>query len=245
MKPFTRFAIILLAVSVTLLGSGCATQPAITSTTDLPTVVSVDTYHDPIIGVNRVLFSFNDVVYRYAFIPIANGYDWITPNAVQQRISHFFYNIKSPIYLVNNLAQGNIAKATSNFLRFSINSTLGILGLFDPAKAWWDIDKQETYFESTLATYGVGPGAYLVLPFLGPSDLRNGPSLVVDFALNPISYHPDTTERYAANSLDYINQQSKTGDKYLTLYEKSDDPYIFFRNLYLQGKLRDDQFAAD
>lgn len=226
-----------------LFSYGCSTQTKIVNQTESPTVVAVDEYADPMIGYNRFMFSVNDSIYRYGLIPVAKGYDWLVPDIAQKGVSNFFYNIKSPIYFVNNLAQGNVKNASINLFRFTVNSTLGLLGLFDPAKDWFDVDKQARYFESTLANYGVGPGYYFVLPILGSSDLRNGPSLIVDFALNPVTYYPDDTERYLINALDFINSQAKTGDKYLTLYDETQDPYIYFRNMYLQGKLRDDQFA--
>jgi phospholipid-binding lipoprotein MlaA len=160
-----------------------------------PTVVSYPDYRDPIIHLNRAIFAFNDVTYRYFLIPLGKGYVQVVPELIRKGISNFFDNIKTPIYAVNNLLQLKPEPLGKNIMRFGLNTTIGLLGLFDPATDWFEIKRQETHFDDTLAQYGAGYGVYLVLPIFGPSDLRHSTSLVVDYFLNPITYLTDNPER--------------------------------------------------
>jgi phospholipid-binding lipoprotein MlaA len=204
-----------------------------------PTVVSYPEYRDPLIWMNRGIFAFNDVLYRYLLIPLSKGYMRVIPDSVHRSVGNFFYNIKMPVYAVNHLLQLEPKPLGRNLLRFCINTTVGLLGLFDPAKSWWGLEREETDFEETLSRYGAGYGIYLVLPIFGPSDLRNSSSIVVEHFLNPITYLTDDPERTAIKGYDFFNEYAPEAERYETLRRKSDDPYIFFRNLYLQGVQRD------
>ncbi|WP_052480915.1 MlaA family lipoprotein [Gilvimarinus agarilyticus] len=204
-----------------------------------PTVVSYTDYNDPLISVNRAIFAFNDFSYRYVLIPLANGYVKVLPLPVRNSVTNFFYNLKSPIYLVNNALQLEGKLACRNLARFLINSTLGIAGLFDPAEAWFGLERAEAHFDDTLIAWGADYGMYIVLPLLGPSDLRDGASAITDYFLNPINYLLDEPERFAVRSVDYLQDYASDAERYKALYDKSDDPYILFRNLYLQSIMRD------
>lgn len=203
------------------------------------TVVSYSDYRDPLIRINRVMFKFNDVTYRYLLIPLAKGYLRITPDPVERCIGNFFHNIKTPIYAVNHLLQGKPKPMSRTLLRFGINSIIGLLGFFDPAKSKFHIKREETHFENTLAHYGIDYGIYLVIPIMGPSDLRRGTGSIVDSFLHPITYlleFPASTLVQGFDSFQYFAPNAK---RYSLLRRKSEDPYIFFRNLYLQGVQRD------
>jgi phospholipid-binding lipoprotein MlaA len=204
-----------------------------------PTVVSYPESRDPLIHVNRAIFAFNDVTYRYLLIPLGKGYMRVIPDPIHRSVGNFFYNIKMPIYAVNHLLQLEPKPMGRNLLRFGINTTVGLLGLFDPAKAWWGLEREETDFDETLAQYGAGYGLYLVLPIFGPSDLRKGTSLVVDHFLNPIIYLTENPERSVIQSYDFFQEYAPEAERYETLRRKAEDPYTFFRNLYLQGVQRD------
>lgn len=204
-----------------------------------PHVVAYRDYRDPLIGFNRVMFAFNDKAYRYALIPAGKGYSRITPDPVERRISNFFYNLKTPIYAVNHLLQFKLTRLGRNISRFTINSTAGLLGLFDPAAAWLDLERAETHLEDTLAQYGAGYGIYLVLPIFGPSDVRGALSTVGDYFLDPVPYLLDQSASSAVQSFDHLQDFARGADRYEELHRQSDDPYIFFRNLYLQGVQRD------
>ncbi|HEY7884848.1 MAG TPA: VacJ family lipoprotein, partial [Cellvibrionaceae bacterium] len=204
-----------------------------------PTVVSYTDYNDPLIGFNRVMFAFNDVTYRYALIPLASGYVKVVPLPVRNSVTNFFYNIKTPIYFVNNLLQLEGRLACRNLARFIINSTLGVAGLFDPAADWFGLERAEAHLDDTLRRYGLGYGAYLVLPLLGQSNLRDGTSALADYTLNPITYLAENPDRLFISGFDYLQDYSSDAERYKILREKSDDPYILFRNLYLQSIMRD------
>lgn len=208
-----------------------------------PTVVEYDDYRDPLIGINRAVFAFNDVTYRYALIPLGKGYVKITPRSFRNSVSNFFYNIKMPIYLVNNVLQFKFEPAARSLVRFGINSTLGLFGLFDPARDWFNLERAETHFGDTLGHYGAGYGIYLVLPVLGPSDLRSGASVLVDHKLNPVpELVDDSSEATAIQVYDYFNDFAPSAEQYEILREKSEDSYIFFRNLHLQAIQRDVEY---
>jgi len=208
-------------------------------------VVSYSNYRDPLIGVNRVIFKVNDVTYRFALIPLAKRYTRITPDPVERCIRNFFYNIKSPIYAVNHLLQGHPKPMGRTLGRFCINTTIGILGLFDPARTRYKIEKEETHFEHTLSRYGAGYGFYLVIPFFGPSDLRSGVASLVDHFLNPFTYILEFPYSTGVQAFDNFQEFAPAAPRYNTLRRKTDDPYIFFRNLYLQGVQRDDDYKKD
>jgi phospholipid-binding lipoprotein MlaA len=207
-----------------------------------PTVVSYPEYRDPLIWVNRGIFAFNDVTYRYLLIPVGKGYTRVIPDPVRTSVGNFFDNIKMPISAVNHLLQLEPQLLGRDLLRFGINTTLGLAGLFDPAKAWWGLEKADTDFDETLAGYGVGYGIYLVLPILGPSNLRNSASIVAGHFLNPVVYLLENPERSAVQGFDAFQDYAPGAERYETLREKAEDPYIFFRNLHLQGVQRDEDY---
>lgn len=216
-----------------------ATTPAGPGPPIEPTVVSYPDYRDPLIWLNRGIFGFNDVFFRYLLIPVSKAYLWVVPDPVEAGVDNFFHNLRTPIYAVNHLLQLEPRPLGRSLARFGINTTVGVLGLFDPAKAWFDLDRAETHFEHTLADYGAGYGIYLVLPVLGSSDLRNGTSRIADYFLNPVPYLTDEPATTLIQTYDSFQLIAPGAEGYATLRGKSDDPYLFFRNMYLQGVQRD------
>lgn len=206
-----------------------------------PTVVGYEAGDDPLMGMNRAVFAFNDVAYRYALSPIARGWEWVVPGPVRTSIGNAFHNIRMPIRAVNHTLQGRFEGTGRNLLRFTINSTLGLGGLFDPAKAWFDLQRADTGFDDTLEQWGAGPGAYVVLPLLGPSTVRQGSASVVDYALNPIPYLTDQPEQGVLMMSDGFQSIVPALTSYGKLRQQADDPYVFFRELHLQALKRDAQ----
>tara|TARA_R110002126_G_scaffold16527_14_gene66006 strand:+ start:626 stop:1531 length:906 start_codon:yes stop_codon:yes gene_type:complete len=200
-------------------------------------------YYDPLEGWNRAVFSFNHVSYTYALIPLAKGYEKVIPAPVRDKVSNAFANIREPLNLVNNTLSGNFKGAGSNLGRFVINSTIGILGLFDPASAWFEIPKAKQSIADTLSHYQVGNGPYLVLPILGQSDVRGATSVVGEALFHPLNYVVDAPELYYLQGLNIINSFSDRATLYQTLYEQADDPYLYFRNQHLQGLKRDEAYV--
>lgn len=259
-KPWLKFLIVL----VTLLVSGCSSidEQQIESTTQnqpvaeieietsqgtqsiTPTVVSYEPteFEDSLEFINRPIFEFNDGLYRYFLIPVSEGYIKYVPGPVKTGIGNFFSNLREPLNMVNHIAQGEGGKFGVCLARFVINSTLGLFGLFDPADAWFDIKEQRATIAQTLRHYGVGYGNYLVLPILGQSDYRNAFSTIGESLLNPVHWISNNPETLYLQSLDSVNQFAPTAPSYEELYEQAEDPYLFFRNLYLQGVERDQDF---
>lgn len=209
-----------------------------------PTVVSYEpkAFDDPLEFINRPIFNFNDGLYRYFLIPVGKGYSEYVPVPIQTGVGNFFSNLREPLNMINQIAQGEGGKFGICLARFVINSTLGLFGLFDPADKWFDLKEEYATFSDTLRFYGVGYGNYLVLPILGQSDYRNAFSTIGESLLNPVHWISDNPETLMLQSLNSVNQFAPTAPTYEELYEKANDPYVFFRNLYLQSVERDQDF---
>lgn len=208
-------------------------------TPDEPTVVAYDHYNDPLQVINRPIFKFNDITYRYVLIPLGKGYQTIVPEPASTSISNVFFNLREPLYVLNNLFQWKPVDSGKSLLRFGINSTLGLLGLFDPAEAWWDISRKDTTFGDTLAHYGVGYGAYVVIPLLGPSDLRDGASSVFEYFAHPLQYEVGKRQARALLTFEGFHNRVPELVRYKEVVGEAEDPYIFVRNFYLQSIQRD------
>ena len=214
------------------------------STTLQPTVVSYAEaeFSDPLEWFNRPVFAFNDVLYRYALIPLGRGYQTLVPAPVRTAVSNVFGNLREPINALNQLFQLEGRDMGVSLARFAINTTIGVLGLFDPAESWFELDRRPSRITDTLVHYEVGYGAYLVLPILGQTDLRNGFSTLTEGAIHPIRYLTDNPETLYIQGYELFHAFAPSGEKYRVLRQDKEDPYRFFRNLYLQGVLRDEQF---
>jgi len=223
------------------LAAQAADTPPLAGTDIEPNVVSYEEYHDPLIRFNRAMFAFNDVSYRHVLIPMARTY-LHAPAPLRTGIANFFNNIKTPIPLLNHLFQLQPGQAGIDLLRFVINSTVGVAGIFDPASAWWELEREDTGMSETLVRYGMNYGTYLVLPLVGPSNARDGGALLVDSFLNPLGYLLDNPESLVVRGFDNFQEFAPSASGYLELREQSDDLYIFMRNLHLQDIQRDAQF---
>ena len=200
-------------------------------------------YNDPLEGWNRGTFAFNHFTYTYALIPLAKGYEYITPAPVRDKIGNAFSNIREPLSMLNNLAAGELKDAGTNLGRFLINTTIGILGLFDPATAWFDLPEAKQSIADTLAGYGVAPGPYLVLPILGQNNVRGSTSVVSEYLLDPIGQVTNPPDTYYLQGVDAVDSFSDRARVYEELYRQAEDPYLYFRNQFLQGVKRDDHFS--
>lgn len=209
-----------------------------------PNVVGQDEYNDPWIGYNRAMFRFNDWAYRNALIPLARGWRKL-PDPVEDSVGRFFANLRTPITLANHLLQGEWKQAGTDLARFTINSTLGLLGFADPAQKHFGLEPAVAGFDDTLLRYGVDHGPYLVLPLLGPSSARQAPAMLVDMLLNPVPYLVEQPEASALLAIDALQQFAPRIEPYPTLRDKAEDPYLFFRNMHLQGLNRDAAYGPD
>lgn len=240
-KPLPLQALLL---STLILAGTASAAPAeqaspLAGTGITPNVVSYPTeYNDPLIRLNRAIFAFNDVSYRFVLVPFARGYHHV-PAPVRSSIGNFFDNLKTPIPLLNHFIQGEVKQAGVDLLRFGVNTTVGVLGLFDPATHWLELERKDTGFADTLARYDVGYGPYLVLPFAGPSDVRGGGGMLIDSLLNPIDYLLDNPDSTITRIFDNVQEYAPLAPAYLEMRKNSEDLYIFMRNAYLQDLQRD------
>lgn len=141
--------------------------------------LTITNIYDPWEPFNRRMYYFNAKADRYFLIPIVKGYKWITPDPVEDGVSNFFSNLGEVKTFTNSVLQGKTKKALITLNRFAINSTFGLLGIFDVAKKL-GLKKQKEDFGLTLAKYGVRSGPYLVLPIFGPSSLRDAAGSGID-----------------------------------------------------------------
>lgn len=197
---------------------------------------------DPLRGYNRVMFHFNDKMYFWVLKPISKGYGKVVPEPIRLSIKRFFHNLNFPIRFVNNVLQIKWKGAGREVARFVTNSTVGFLGFFDPARAWWDLQPSEEDFGQTLGHYGVGAGFPITLPFIGPSNLRDTLSLVPDYYLDPVSYVDPEEKMFfdpiqiAIRAGQLINDTSLHLDVYDNIKKNALDPYTFVRDAYKQNR---------
>jgi len=194
---------------------------------------------DPLEGVNRGIYKFNDIADRAVFKPVAKGYKAVAPTPVRTGINNFFNNLRTVTSILNNLLQFKLADAFSETGRFVINTTFGIVGFIDVA----GMDKvavNKEDFGQTLGYWGVGNGAYLVLPFLGPSTVRDTTGLVFDTATtDAVHYTHNIGEIRLHNQLraaQFIDKRTELLDASDLVDEASLDPYAFMRDAYLQHR---------
>ncbi|RMF81804.1 MAG: VacJ family lipoprotein [Nitrospirae bacterium] len=191
---------------------------------------------DPLEPVNRALFTVNDRLYFWLLKPVARTWRHL-PEGVRIRVANFFDNLTAPVRVVNDTLQGKIGQAGNEIMRFLVNSTLGIAGLWDVARLDPVLARPPAEdFGQTLARYGLGPGPYLVLPLLGPSTVRDALARVVDGLLDPVVYLTDTTGYVGAKAADVVNETSLDKDTYEAIKRESLDPYLTIRDAYAQHR---------
>jgi phospholipid-binding lipoprotein MlaA len=193
-----------------------------------------DMIADPLEPINRAFFTFNDRLYFWVLKPVAQGYAKVVPEGVRTSIRNFFDNLMTPVRFVNSVLQLKFEPAGNELVRFGVNSTIGMLGLFDVAREKMGIGMQDEDFGQTLGKWGLGPGFYINWPILGPSSLRDTIGYAGDYFLDPVNYVNPLPDRYAIRAGDKINRASfKIGD-YEAIKKESMDPYSAIRDIYYQ-----------
>ncbi len=188
---------------------------------------------DPLEGLNRISFVFNDTLYFWVIKPVKQGYVFVIPEDFRNVLGNFFYNVRAPIRLVNKILQGRFREAGKVVARFSINTTLGVLGFGDVAAETFDLQRQSADFGQTLGRYGFGEGLYLYWPLLGPSNLRDSVGFLGDRLAHPVQYADmDVLESMAVYSVEFVNKLSISPDVYEEVTRISVDPYIAVRQAY-------------
>lgn len=192
---------------------------------------------DPWEPFNETMFSFNRNVFdRFLLRPAAVVWDALFPDPVQRSVRNALDNIDVVRRLVNNVFQLKIDGAGRELARFTINSTLGIAGLFDVAKDGFGIQQSDEDTGQTMGVYGVGPGPYLILPFLPPMTVRDGIGLAADGAMNPLNYFIPFAATAGIYGTDAINERSLNLDRFERVEETVVDLYSAVRNAYLQRR---------
>jgi phospholipid-binding lipoprotein MlaA len=190
---------------------------------------------DPLESLNRQTFAFNDVVDAAVVKPLAQLYDTVLPQAVQDCFSNAFSNLREPSNALNGLLQGKGSDAFNDVCRFAVNTTVGLLGCFDVASRM-GLEKHREDFGQTLGVWGLGDGPFLVLPFLGPSSVRDGVGIGAETFLDVNFWIDNVSVRNTIFAVRYINARDELlpADKLIT--EAALDKYTFVRDGYLQRR---------
>jgi len=186
---------------------------------------------------NRTIHNFNDAIDQNFLKPTSKVYG-ILPNFVETGISNAISNINEPSNILNYLSQGNISSGAYSLGRFLVNSTIGLVGLFDVASNI-GFEKNATDFGKTLEAWGIGEGQFLVVPFLGPRTSRHFFGTIVDITLNPVRYalkDEDAIVSFSPSIIYALSERSRNGDTIDNLRETSIDYYSTLRSIYLQSR---------
>ena len=204
-----------------LLSSGCAT------------IEGPPNPDDPFESYNRSMFAFNETVDKYAFKPVAKGYNFVMPSFANKGVSNFFSNIDDIVVFFNQLLQFKFAEATATSARFVFNSTFGLLGLIDVAKDM-NLPKHNEDFGQTLAVWGVASGPYIVLPIIGPQTLRGTAGLGVDWTyFDPILKQQTLNQSITTLTIKYIDVRAGLLKASNILDDTVPDKYSFIRDAWL------------
>lgn len=193
-----------------------------------------DAISDPLEPANRAVYRFNDALDRHILRPVAVGYSRALPPQIRRGVRNFFDNATYPVTIVNSFLQGKPTQGGKDAARFVINTTVGLLGLFDPATEIGLARHQED-FGQTLAVWGVGEGPYLVVPFFGPRSLTHGIGDLVDLPLTPYTGNNDLALSLGLYTVESIDDRSRLLDVDYQVREAF-DPYLFVRDAYMQNR---------
>jgi phospholipid-binding lipoprotein MlaA len=209
-------------------------------TTTLATTAAApgeDFDEDPWEGFNEKMFNFNrEVLDRFLLKPVATGWDFIFPDFVQRGFHNMFDNVAVVRRVVNNGLQLKLTGAATELARFTINSTVGLVGFFDVAKDAFGIEQKDEDTGQTFGVWGMGPGPYLVLPFLPPLTVRDGIGYAFDAAMTPYSYFIPFWGSIIETGTNTVNERSLNLDRFERVAESTVDLYGAVRNAYLQRR---------
>ena len=194
---------------------------------------------DPLEPFNRAMHQFNDKLYFWALKPVAQGYKTVVPEPARIDVKNFFSNLGFPSRFLSCLLQADFSGAATEFGRFTINTIWGIGGLLDPsANKELDLQMQDTDLGQTLGVYGVGQGFYIVWPIFGPSSPRDSIDIAGDYFLNPVSYIYPWYAGEGVKGYEKVNATSLRIGDYEALKDAAIDPYVAFRDAYIQYRLK-------
>lgn len=200
--------------------------------------------YDPLETLNRFMFAINETLDIFILQPVAATYHFLLPQVVQDSVRNATRNLNAPVIFANELFQGKTDRASSTVARFAINSTAGLLGVFDVAEDWGYPYYNED-FGQTLGVYNMSPGAYLVLPIIGPSSTRDGFGRLVDAVLDPWNYvmwasGVEREDRFVVNASRFalagVDLRARNLDTLEEIRRDSVDYYARIRSLYIQSR---------
>lgn len=215
-------ALVLLALPVTM--AGCVSNPK--------------NPEDPYEGFNRQMFAFNDGLDKAVLEPVAKGYRSVTNEPVRQGVTNFVNNLSEPVTFANEVLQGKVGNAAGTVGRFIINTTIGIIGIFNPAEAM-GIKRTDEDFGQTLGVWGIDDGPYIVLPFLGSGNPRDFLGRGVDYAINPINnqeYRHDETWPTVVGALGGLSGREQAIETIDNVRSTQLDPYTTLRRYYVRNR---------
>ncbi len=214
--------------------SGCATRPP---ADDTEALAAYKEANDPIEPLNRYFFELNRGIDQLALRPMAEAYRGLLPRPVRDSVRNFIDNLKAPVFVVNQVLQGEPEMAGDTVGRFMANTFIGVGGLFDVAP---NLAKREEDFGQTLAVWGMGSGAYIVLPLLGPSNMRDTVGLAADYLIDPVNNYARNTDRnwipLTRALLDGVDLRSRNIETLDEIERTSIDFYAAMRSLYRQRR---------
>lgn len=215
--------------------AACASRPP---ASDPEARADFDQTNDPIEPTNRFFYRVNDTLDTYTLKPVAQAYVAVVPTPVRNGVHNVLSNLASPVLLADDVSQAKPRRAGDTFMRFLINSSVGVVGVFDVA-ATWGYPAHDSNFGVTLALWGVPEGPYLYLPFVGPSSARGITGFAVDQAADPFNYVPHgyglKTLNWARFGLGAIDARSRYLGDIDKVKAGALDPYATFRSLYRQN----------
>ena len=226
----------LLTAATMLSLAACATKPP---PTDAEALQEYQQNNDPFEPANRIGYAINDGLDTYLLAPVARAYRYALPNAVREPIHNALQNMTTPVLFINDVVQTRPRRAGDTFMRFLINTTAGVGGLFDVA-AELGYPFHDNDFGTTLALWGVPGGPFLFLPVLGPSNPRDATGFGVDILFDPFTYVPSghglRTFGYARIGVSAIDARAQVLDDVDSVKKTALDPYASFRSLYQQNR---------
>ncbi len=192
---------------------------------------------DPFIELNKGIYHFNDRLYFWLLKPVARGYGFVIPKELRLAVRNMFYNVRFPVRFINCLLQGKGRKAGAEFGQFFINSTAGFVGMQNVAANYPQLQPSAEDLGQTFGVWGFDSGAYLMLPFFGPSSLRDGLGRLGDTFLDPIWwYFDDIWVSLGIRAGETVNDTSLRIGEYEALKQAAIDPYVMIRDAYVQNR---------
>jgi len=189
---------------------------------------------DPLAPFNKAMFQFNDKLYFWVLKPVAKGYRTVVPTIVRTAVKNFSYNLASPLRFISCLLQGKVHAAGGELVRVMANSTVGLLGILDVTQSYPELNPDEEDLGQAFGVWGIGNGFYLVLPFLGPSTLRDAIGWAAGLYAKPTTYVKNWETAIGLWAFDSVNTTSFRIGDYETLKNAAIEPYEAFRDAYIQ-----------